>query len=75
MMHFVEGLKNAGKDLTVDKFIAGMEKIKDWKPQGIGAPVTYGPDRHHGVNASRMSQAKEGIHKPLGPYKLFDPLF
>jgi ABC-type branched-subunit amino acid transport system substrate-binding protein len=75
MMHFVEGLKNAGKDLTVDKFIAGMEQIKDWKPEGIGAPVTYNADRHHGVNASRMSQAKDGKHLPLGPYTIFDPLF
>ncbi len=75
MMHFVEGLKNAGKELTVDKFIEGMEKIKDWKPNNIGAPVTYGPDRHHGVNASRMSQAKNGKHVPLEPYTIFDPLF
>jgi branched-chain amino acid transport system substrate-binding protein len=75
MMHFVEGLKNAGKDLTVDSFLKGMEKIKDWKPAGLGAPVTYGPDRHHGVNASRMSQAKGGKHMPLGPFTIFKPLF
>jgi branched-chain amino acid transport system substrate-binding protein len=70
MMHFVEGLKNAGKDLTPESLIAGMEKIKDWKPEGIGAPVTYGPDRHHGVNASRMGQARNGKHVPIEPFTI-----
>ncbi|MEJ2025357.1 MAG: ABC transporter substrate-binding protein, partial [Deltaproteobacteria bacterium] len=70
MMHFVEGLKNAGKDLTPESLIAGMEKIKNWKPEGLGAPVTYGPDRHHGVNASRMGQARNGKHVPIEPFTI-----
>jgi ABC-type branched-subunit amino acid transport system substrate-binding protein len=68
MMHLVEGLKNAGRDLTPESMIKGMEKIKNWKPEGIGAPVTYGPDRRHGNNASRMGQAKGGKHTPLEPF-------
>ncbi len=75
MMHFVEGLKNAGRDLTPETMIKGMEKIKDWKPEGIGAPVTYAPDRRHGVNASRMSQAQKGKHVPLEDYTIFKPRF
>ncbi len=75
MMHMVEGLKNAGRDLTVDSFIAGMEKIKDWKPEGMGAPVTYSPDRRHGVNASRMGQAQKGKHMPIEKFTVFAPLF
>lgn len=75
MMHLVEGLKNAGKDLTPETLVKGMEKIKDWKPEGVGAPVTYGPDRRHGVNASRMSQARGGKHVPLGEYTIFKPHF
>jgi branched-chain amino acid transport system substrate-binding protein len=75
MMHMVEGLKNAGRDLTVDSFIAGMEKIKDWKPEGLGAPVTYSPDRRHGVNASRMGQAQKGKHVPIDKFTVFAPLF
>jgi branched-chain amino acid transport system substrate-binding protein len=75
MMHLVEGLKNAGRNLTVDSFMAGMEKIKDWKPQGMGAPVTYSPDRRHGVNASRMGQAQKGKHMPLEKFTVFAPLF
>ncbi|MEJ2588353.1 MAG: hypothetical protein P8165_12400 [Deltaproteobacteria bacterium] len=70
MMHFVQGLKNAGANLTPETLLEGMEKIKDWKPEGIGAPVTYGPDRHHGSNASRMGQARGGKHVPLEPFTI-----
>lgn len=75
MLHLVEGLKNAGKDLTPESLIKGMEKIKDWTPEGLGAPVTYNPERRHGVNASRMSQAKNGKHVPLEPFTIFAPRF
>lgn len=70
MIHLVEGLKNAGRNLTPESMIKGMEKIKDWKPEGVGAPVTYGPDRRHGNNASRMGQAKGGKHVPLVPFTI-----
>ncbi len=75
MMHFVEGLRNAGRDLTPESLIKGMEKIKNWKPEGIGAPVTYGPDRHQGVNASRMGRAVNGKHVPLEPFTIFKAHF
>jgi branched-chain amino acid transport system substrate-binding protein len=75
MMHFVEGLKKAGKNPTPEAMVKGMEQIKDWKPEGIGAPVTYTADRHHGVNASRMGQAKGGKHVPLEPFTIFKPRF
>jgi ABC-type branched-subunit amino acid transport system substrate-binding protein len=75
MMHLVEGLKKAGRDLTPESLVKGMEQIKDWKPEGVGAPVTYGPDRRHGVNASRMSQAKDGKHVPVEDYTIFKPRF
>ena len=75
MMHVVEGLKNAGKNLTPESMIKGMEKIKDWKPEGIGAPVTYNADRHHGVNASRMGEAKGGKHIPISEFTIFKPRF
>ena len=37
----VEALKNAGPDLTREKFIAEMEKLNGFK--GIGPNVTYKP--------------------------------
>ena len=75
MMHLVEGLKNAGKDLTPEGLIKGMEMIKNWKPEGIGAPVTYSPDRHHGVNGSRIMKAEKGKHVPITDYMIYKPLF
>jgi hypothetical protein len=75
MMHMVEGLKRAGRDLTVEKLITAMESIKDWKPEGMGAPVTYGPDRHHGLNGTRLSKAEGGRIKPITPYVIFKPHF
>ncbi len=68
MIHLVEGLKNAGRDLTPDSMIKGMERITDWMPEGVGADVTYGPNRRHGNNASRMGQAKGGKVVPLEPF-------
>ncbi len=76
MMHFVEGLKRAGRDLTLDSFTKAMESIKDWKPEGIGAVVEYGPGRHHGVNGFRMAQAKDGKIVPVETeYHLAKPRF
>jgi branched-chain amino acid transport system substrate-binding protein len=75
MMYLVEGLKHAGRNLTPETMIKGMETIKNWKPEGIGAPVTFAPDRHHGVNGSRVMRAEKGKHVPITDYTLFKPLF
>jgi len=75
MMHLAEGLKNAGPNLTPESMIMGMEKIKEWKAENLGARVTYGPDRHNGNNASRMGQAKGGKIIALEPFTVFQPLF
>jgi ABC-type branched-subunit amino acid transport system substrate-binding protein len=75
MMHAVEGLKNAGRNLTPEAMIKGMEMIKNWKPEGLGAPVTYAPDRRHGVNGSRLTHAEKGKHVPISDYVIYKPLF
>ncbi len=75
MIHLVEGLKNAGRDLTPESFVKGMETLKDWKPEGVGAPVTYSPERHHGVNASRMGQAKGGKVGYIEDFTIYKPRF
>ncbi|MEW5723143.1 MAG: ABC transporter substrate-binding protein [Thermodesulfobacteriota bacterium] len=75
MMHLAKGLENAGKDLTREGLIKGMEMIKDWKPEGVGAPTTYAPDRHHGLNASRMCRAEGGQHKPIGDWVIYEPKY
>jgi ABC-type branched-subunit amino acid transport system substrate-binding protein len=75
MMHLAEGLKYAGPDLTPESMVMGMEKIKEWKAENLGARVTYGPDRHNGNNAVRMGQAKGGTIVGLEAFTVFQPLF
>ena len=75
IMHLAEGLKNAGKNLTREGLIKGMEKIRNWTPEAGGAPVTYGPNRHNGQNAIWPCVAKGGRHIPLGDPVIFKPKF
>src|SRR5215216_4637064 len=56
----VQGLKNAGKDLTVDSFVAGMEKIKNYKDIFNGPAVTFGPNIRQGANSSFLAEVKGG---------------
>ncbi len=75
MITLVEGLKNAGRNLTQESLIKGMEMIKNWKPEGIGAPMTFSPTRHHGVNGSRLLHAEKGKHVPVTDYVIHKSLF
>lgn len=48
----VEGIRRCGDDLSYDNFVKVMESIKGF--QGLGAPVTFGPDIRQGVNSVFM---------------------
>ncbi|MDR3474165.1 MAG: ABC transporter substrate-binding protein [Devosia sp.] len=56
----IQGLQNAGKDLTVDSFVAGMEKIKDYKDIFGSPTITFGPNKHQGASESFLLQVKGG---------------
>jgi len=75
MMYVVEGLKRAGKSPTADKMIKGLEKIKNWKPEGLGAPVTFDENRHKGVSGVRLMHARKGEHVPITDFVIFKPRF
>jgi branched-chain amino acid transport system substrate-binding protein len=67
----IQALKNAGRDLTVDSFIAGLEKIKNFHDIFGSPPITFGPDRHWGSNESFLAEVKGGkwikaIPEPIG---------
>jgi branched-chain amino acid transport system substrate-binding protein len=66
----VQGLKNAGKNLTTDSFVAGLEKIKDYHDIFNGPPVTFGPNIRQGANSSFLAEVKGGkwtrVTQPLG---------
>ena len=59
MMATVEGLKRAGRNLTRESFVEGMESIKDWTPEKLTAPITWGPNRRHGLNPIRLMRANK----------------
>ncbi|MBN8904166.1 MAG: ABC transporter substrate-binding protein, partial [Rhodospirillales bacterium] len=67
----VKALQNAGKDLTADSLIKGMEQIKDYHDAFGSPPISFGPDKHQGSNESFLCQIKDGhwvqaVDKPLG---------
>jgi len=41
-----EGLKKAGKNLTPDTFVKGLESVKDHDMGGLCPNITFGPKRH-----------------------------
>lgn len=65
-----QGLKNAGKDLTLDSFIKGLEAIKNYKDIFNGPEVNFGPNIRQGANSSFLAEVKGGkwvrVTQPLG---------
>ena len=66
----VQGLTNAGKDLTTDSFIKGMEAIKDYHDIFNGPPVTFSDKIRQGANSSFLAEVKSGrwtrVTQPIG---------
>ena len=78
MIIAVEGLKKAGRSLTRDGFVEAMESIKGFTVLGLSAPVTFGFNHHHGLNAVRLMRAQKAAdlsYVQLAPYQVFKPLF
>ena len=55
-----EGLKNAGRDLNSESFVAGLEQIKEWSSIFESIPMTFGPDQHLGTSKFYLSQIQNG---------------
>jgi len=65
-----DGLKNAGRNLTVDSFIGGMEKITAYNDIFGSPTLSYGPNKRQGSNESFLVQIQNGkwvsvLPKPL----------
>ena len=67
MMAAVEGLKRAGRNLTRDSYVEAMESIKNWTPEKLTAPITWGPNRRHGLNPIRMQRAGKAADASFTP--------
>jgi len=66
----VQALKNAGPDLTMDSFVAGMESIKDYRDIFGSPPISFSPTKHQGSNESFLCVIKDGRWVVVQP----DPL-
>jgi branched-chain amino acid transport system substrate-binding protein len=58
------GLKNAGKDLTTESFIKGLEAIHQYTDI-FGTTYSFGPNQHHGATASFLSVIHNGRWEPV----------
>jgi branched-chain amino acid transport system substrate-binding protein len=63
-------LERAGRNLTVDNFIAAMESIYDYKDI-FGAELSFGPNQHHGSTKSYLSVVRDGRWIPVVEDALF----
>jgi ABC-type branched-subunit amino acid transport system substrate-binding protein len=54
------GLENAGRDLTVDRFIAGLEQVKGWRDKFGAPPVSFGPNRRLATEEAILSVIRDG---------------
>jgi branched-chain amino acid transport system substrate-binding protein len=56
----IAGLTNAGKDLTVDSFVAGLEKVNGYKDVFGSPPMSFSKEKHQGSNESFLAQVRKG---------------
>jgi branched-chain amino acid transport system substrate-binding protein len=55
----IQALQNAGRELNVDSFVAGMEAIRDYR-DAFAPPLNYGPKVRVGSTSSFLAQVKGG---------------
>jgi branched-chain amino acid transport system substrate-binding protein len=64
------GLDKAGKDLTLDSFVKGLESIRGYRDIFNGPEVNFAPDKHQGASSSFLAVVKGGrwvrLTEPLG---------
>lgn len=66
----IQALKNAGKDLTTDSFVSGLESIKDYHDI-FGSPViSFSTTKHQGSNESFLCVVKDSKWAPVMPTPL-----
>lgn len=56
----VEALKSVGRDLTREKFIAALDKTKDFDTGLFAVPITWTPEDRHGVKEAAIAGFVDG---------------
>jgi branched-chain amino acid transport system substrate-binding protein len=65
----IEALQRAGRDLTVDSLVKGMESIQGFHDL-FGGTYTFGPNNHHGSTAAFLSVVHNGRWVPVVDHAL-----
>ena len=60
---FCEGFRNAGRDLTREIFVNGLEKIRDFDTQGICGILSFGPNDRKPFDNHRFYRADTNTKK------------
>jgi branched-chain amino acid transport system substrate-binding protein len=63
-------LEKAGRDLTLDSFIAALESMHDWHDIFGGPALSLSPTNHHASNQSFLSQVRNKRWTPVMPEPL-----
>jgi branched-chain amino acid transport system substrate-binding protein len=66
----VQALKNAGKNLTEDSFVAGLESVKDYHDIFGSPAISFSATKHQGSNESFLCVVKNGHWEPAIPQPL-----
>ena len=52
-----EGLKRAGRDLTIDTLVGALESIRELDTGGISGPISFSPTSRKGLHHTRLYRA------------------
>ena len=63
-------LDKAGRDLTLDSFIAALESMRDWQDIFGSPPLSLSPTNHHASNQSFLSVIRNARWVPAEPEPL-----
>jgi branched-chain amino acid transport system substrate-binding protein len=64
----VEGLMEAGPELTEDAFLDAMESIRDWNSGGIMPPVSFSSQNHHAQTAGFVCELRDRRFQALSDW-------
>jgi branched-chain amino acid transport system substrate-binding protein len=56
----IKAMEAAGRDLTTEKMLAGLENIRNYEDPFGGPPLSFGPDKHQGADSLYLSQIIDG---------------
>lgn len=64
----VEGIKQAGDNVTGEAIKAGLEKLNNLDLGGLAAPVTFTAESHKGTKHIRLARVEKGKFVPITEY-------